>query len=132
MLISTLRNIMLCNATSVRDIIIWYLSTAEMGFDVTSALILIALTTVWSRTLARVRPVFLAAALITQLELITALLKSLRLSVRVRHMLYDLFIIKSQFFTPPQTSLQYLKISVTFISFILKVFYLLTVNSLSL
>ena len=43
---NTLRNAVLYNATSVRDIIIQYLSTAEMRFDVTSALVLIALITV--------------------------------------------------------------------------------------
>ena len=48
MLISTLRNAVLCDALSVRSIIIWHLSTAEMELDVTSALVLIALMTVYS------------------------------------------------------------------------------------
>ena len=95
MLISTLRNATLCDATSVRSIIVQYLSTAKMGFDITSALVLIALMTVYSRTLTRVWPVFLAAALATQLALMTTLLKSLRLSVCERHTLYNSFTIKS-------------------------------------
>ena len=44
----------------------------------TSALELIALITILSRTLTRVQSVFLAAALVTQFKLITALFKSLR------------------------------------------------------
>ena len=46
MLISTLRNVILCDASSVRNIIVQYLSTAEIEFDVTSALMLIAVMTV--------------------------------------------------------------------------------------
>ena len=46
MLISTLRNAILCDASSVRSIIIQHLSTVKMRFDVTFALMLIALMTV--------------------------------------------------------------------------------------
>ena len=46
MLISTLRNAVLYDVTSVRSIIIQHLSTAEMRFDVTFTLVLIALMTV--------------------------------------------------------------------------------------
>ena len=46
MLISTLRNAILCDASSVRSIIVQHLSTAEIRFDVTFALVLIALMTV--------------------------------------------------------------------------------------
>ena len=46
MLISTLRIIILCDASSVRSIIIQHLSTAKIEFKMTSALVLIALITV--------------------------------------------------------------------------------------
>ena len=95
MLIFTLRNVTLYDALSVRSIIIKCLSTAEIRFNVTSVLMLIALITVLSRTLIRVWPVSLAAVLTTQYKLVTALLKLLRLSVHKRHMLYNLAIIKS-------------------------------------
>ena len=116
MLISTLRNTVLYNVISIRSIIIWCLSTVKIRFNVTSTLVLIALMNVWSRTQIRVWPVFLAAVLATQLELMTALLKLLRLSVCERNTLYNLFIIKSQLFSSQQASLQHLKVSVTFIS----------------
>ena len=95
MLISTLRNAALYNASSVRSIIIQHLSTVKIRFDVTSVPVLIALITLYSRTLTRVWPASLAAILTTQLELVTALLKPLRSSVHERHTLYNLYIIKS-------------------------------------
>ena len=45
-LIFTLRNAVLYDASSVKSIIIWHLSTAKMKFNVAYALVLIALMTV--------------------------------------------------------------------------------------
>ena len=63
--ISTLRNVTLYNTSSVRSIIIWHLSTAKIKFNITSLLVLIALISVWLRTLTTPWPVSLAAVLIT-------------------------------------------------------------------
>ena len=103
-----------------------------MGFNVTSALMLIALITVKSRTLTRVQPAFLEAALATQLELVTDLLKLLRSFMCERPTLYNSSVIKSQLFSSQQTSLQYLKTLITFVSSLLKMFCLSAVNSLPL
>ena len=46
MFIFTLRNAVLYNTLSVRSIIVQHLSTAKMRFNITSALILIALITI--------------------------------------------------------------------------------------
>ena len=56
---------MLYDALSVRSIIIKYLSTVKIRFNVTSALEFITLIIVLSRTLTRAQPVFLAATLTT-------------------------------------------------------------------
>ena len=65
MLISSLRNTVLCDTTSVRSTIIQHLSTVKIRFDVTFMLVLIALITVKLRTLVRVQSAFLTTILIT-------------------------------------------------------------------
>ena len=61
----------------------------------TSALKLITLINILLRTLTRAQLVFLKVTLITQLKIVTALLKLLRLFLSEKYTLYNLFIIKS-------------------------------------